>query len=105
MASCDFLCLCQVRALTQGFIRSPHAAQAHQRYSRCWCRASFAYLIEQRSPVDKVRVATERHEARGLWWSLRALCKDGAVSSAFVKAEASTCRQEHGSGSRCGQSC
>jgi hypothetical protein len=59
-----------------GFLRldSPHPTQAHQRDARCWRSASLADLVEQRSTVDKVGVAAEGQEARGLRWSLRTFC-------------------------------
>lgn len=73
MANCDFLRLVlsgsadyQLRLLN-----SPHTAKANQRNSGCWHGTSFAYLVKQRSTSDKVEVATEWHEALGLWWSLR----------------------------------
>jgi hypothetical protein len=76
MASCDFLHLVldastKLRPLP---LDLPHPAEAHQRDARCWRSASLADLIEQRPAVDKVGVAAERHEARGLWWSLGTFC-------------------------------
>jgi hypothetical protein len=83
MASCDFLLPRQMQALTQRFPQpdSPYSAKTYQRHSRCWRRASLADLVEQRGTTDKVWVAPERHEARRLWWSLRALCRDTAWSA------------------------
>jgi hypothetical protein len=66
----------------------PHPAKAHQRDTRCWRSASLANLIEQRSTVDEVCVATERHEARGLWWSLRTFCGDkGQLAQRWSRRE------------------
>jgi hypothetical protein len=62
---------CEIRALTKALLPNlPYPAEARQRYSRCWRRASFTNMIEQRPAVDKVYIAGEGHEAGGLWWSL-----------------------------------
>jgi len=72
------LALGSVRALAQGLLGLPNTAQAYQRYAGGRRRATFAYLIEQRSAVDEIWVASEREEARGLGWSLGTFCgKEG----------------------------
>jgi len=66
----------------------PHPAEAHQRDTRGWLGASLAYLVKQRSTVDIIRVAAERHEARGLWWSLRTFCGDkGQLAQRWSRRE------------------
>src|ERR1700722_260060 len=69
-------------------------------YPRCWHGTSFAYLIEQRSTINEVRVETERDSAgrvrRSLW-------------SFWKSAERSQRRAleglEGGSGPQCYRSC
>jgi hypothetical protein len=51
----------------------PNSAQAYQRNARCWHSTSLAYLVKQRSTMDKVSVTGERYEARRLWRSLGTL--------------------------------
>jgi hypothetical protein len=68
----------------------PHAAEAHQRDARCWRRASFADLVEQRAAIDKSCIAAERHETGGLRWSLGTFCVEGRVSAGSARAEVDT---------------
>jgi hypothetical protein len=73
---------CMMRATTNSFpLNLPHATEAHQRHSRRWRRASFVDLIEQRPAVYKACVASERHEARGSWWSLGTFCASVRVGA------------------------